>query len=138
MRGTLMSLLLATALVTHERRITVGSESLFVRVHSADAAKPAAMHITMSGSLFYSLGIDKPFPGTLHLEGSTGTATGVVKGELSESPGEIAFTSDEAGVDLEIGVGTRSGVATPGLRARGRVVSVVRGADGALSVNSSR
>jgi hypothetical protein len=92
----------------------------------------------MSSSLFYSLGIDRPFSGTLHLEGSTGTASGVVKGELSESPGEIAFTSDETGVDPELDVVPRSGVSTPKFGARGRSVSVVRNADGVLSVHANR
>jgi hypothetical protein len=136
MRATLLTLLLATALVARDKNHAAPIEPMMVRVHGAVSAKPATMHITMSGGLFQSLGIDLPSSGSLKLEGVSGTATGSIKGELTEAPGEMTFTSDEAGVYLEISVAPRSSVTTPVLHASGRVVSVIRRSDGVLRVES--
>src|SRR5471030_3030735 len=102
MRATLLTLLLASALAARDKNHAAPIEPMMVRVHSAVSARPAAMHITMSGGLFHSLGIDLPSSGSLHLEGVTGTASGSIKGEITESAGALTFTSDEADVFLEI------------------------------------
>ena len=133
MRSTMLSLLLASALAAHG---STRSEPLFMRVQSTASNTQSAMHITITGGLFISLGIDERTTGTLHLNGQTGIATGVVQGEIIESPGELTFTADEAGALLEISVGPRPGVSNPRLGARGHAVSVVRGPDGALSVHA--
>jgi len=135
-RSLILSLLLATSAVAQGRQPAVADEPFMVRVRAADSSRQASMHIAIRGQLFTTLGVDKPYPGSLHLEGGGGTATGTIVGELSQRPGQLTFASDVAGVELEIVVKSRSRAATPRYVARGKTVRVVRSEAGVLSVES--
>ena len=136
MRSLILLLLLATSAVAQGRQPAAADEPFIVRVRAADSTRQASMRITIRGQIYKSFAVDKPYPGSLHLEGRGGTATGTIVGELSQHPGQLTFASDVAGVELEIVVKSQSGAATPRYVARGKTVRVVRSETGVLSVES--
>jgi len=112
-------------------------EAMVAQVRSVDSTQPPQIRITTRGRLFKSLGIDaRATPsGSITLSGDSGTARGVVNGELSEETGELIFSTSASNPELVLSVWPKSGAALPRLYAHGHTVLVMRSAAKGLIVN---
>ena len=137
MRPATFALLAVAALAVPATAQTV-SEPMRLSVQSTDSTQRPEISIRLTGSLFQSLGIAEGTRGQLSLgPGGSGTATGMVVGELAVGVGELVFSVPPSGAEIEVRVWPASGTATPRLVGRGHEVRVVRDATG-LRVRTGR
>ena len=106
-------------------------------VRAADTTKQASMSIAIAGTTFGSLGASPEFPGTVELgPGNQGKGSGNILGSLWERPGSVTFTSDVAGVDLDLRITNVDKPTKLKLGARGRTVVVTYSDRDGISVAS--
>ena len=129
---TLLFLFVAAALST-QTATRVQPEPMFASVVSTDSTQRPTIDITMDGEIFQTLGVVGT-TGTVSLKAKRGTATGVLRAELTAEPGEMSFSVPSSAPELELRVWPMSGAATPRFWARGRTVVVGRSASGEFYV----
>jgi hypothetical protein len=124
--------------IAQDPSVAVRGAQYLIRVRVTDTTKQATMHIAIAGRAFGSLGASKGSVGSVSLRGDGGTGTGTVVGSLLPQPGQLTFSSDKAGVALELIVTAVDGARTPMLSARGTTVSVTYSAAGGIGVEARR
>lgn len=137
MKFLLVLALLAVGTVAGAQSVPEPHKGLVARVQSADAAHRVSMHLTIDGKLHHTVGIDRSDSGSLRLTENGGTADGPIFVDLTESRGELTFTSDDPQQTLELRVTKEDRDDAQVLFARGTTIRLVRDKDGVLSVASS-
>lgn len=136
MRSLLLVVVTATALSGQQPRVT--PEPMRATIRAVGSTRSPLIAIRISGELFHSLGIAKGSVGELSLWSDKGTARGTLTAELSTESGELVFSADPSGPELEIQVWPATDAAVPRYQARGHTVRVGRAATGALYVLAGR
>jgi hypothetical protein len=132
----LLLALVASGLAAQEQDSS-RTQKMFFRVRFVDSTHQGSMQARWHGQLLRDLGVAKGETGTVSLGPTGGRGTGILTGELAAGTGEVVFSTELWGPQLELTVFPASSAATPRLYARGRNVRVVRDDSGQLSIRAS-